>query len=1148
MNAASRERVKLLLDRAAHLAPHERRAFVESAADGDRAVAEEALELLETLDDSGFLGAPTIASPAEAQRAAGLQEAPGARIGRYKLLQRIGEGGFGTVFMAEQTEPVVRRVALKIIKPGMDTRQVIARFEAERQALALMDHPNIARVLDVGATDAGRPYFVMELVHGEPVTRYCDRQQLSIEARLRLFCDICHAVQHAHQKGVIHRDIKPGNVLVTVADGRAIAKVIDFGIAKATAARLTEKTLLTEFNQLIGTPEYMSPEQAEPASADIDTRSDVYSLGVLLYELLTGTTPFDARKLLSSGFAGLIRVIREEQPQRPSLRLGAFASSALQAPREPQAPDATRQAALKDASAAVPALLVGAARPSSAIDIAQRRCADPLSLARTLRGDLDWIVLKCLEKDRGRRYDTAAALAEDVQRYLDRQPVLATPPSAGYRLRKFAQRNRGAVIAASLLGLTLLAGLAGTSSALVWALREQARATDEADRARQAADETKRVADFQAKMLAEIDIEAMGRGLKERFRAQVRGGLERQRVGQWPDSRKRTPEEVDASLATFDELSIAAHPADVAREVMDEFVLGRAAEALETQFAGQPLIQAQIHEAIGLTYRGLGMFDAAEPHLRAALTARRQELGPGHADMVASLNHLASLLKDMREYSEAEALYVEALAIPAEAAASKNNLALLLAERGDYAAAEPLLREALEMTRAARGAEHRNVASSLCNLALALQNKGDLTGATECANEALAMRRKCLGNEHREVADSVLQLAHLRRAQGDLSAAEPLYREAVAIRRKALGEQHPFVASALTSFSELLRARGKFAEAESTCREALALRGARLGDNHPDVTINLNNLALLLLERGDLATAESLHREVLQQLRGRLGDDDPLVATGVHNLGACLVEARKDAEAERVLREALDLRRRLLGPEHTDVAQTLNSLGWLLKNRGDCAAAEPLLREALAVRRKLLGEHPDVASVLNNLALLSETKDDPAAAEVFYAEALAIYRSTLGEDHPRLANCMHNLATLLRNKGANAEAEPLFREALAIRERRLPAGHIFTTATRGGLAFTLVNLARDAAAPSEERAGRLTEAEALLLSAWQSAADNGGPSASLRQRLLVGLCDLYDVGAALDPEHGYDAKAAEWRAKLEEWKSATQPTSAAATP
>ena len=396
----------------------ERAAFVERACGGDERLRQEVLTLLLADQAAGHF---MKAAPAAGQANALPSEKAGDRIGRYKLLEQLGEGGFGVVWMAEQEEPVRRRVALKIIKLGMDTKEVVARFEAERQALAMMDHPNIAIVLDGGATDTGRPYFVMELVPGVPITDYCDANQLSTPERLELFMRVCQAVQHAHQKGVIHRDLKPSNILVTVKDGRPVPKVIDFGVAKATQAPLTGKTLFTGVHRWIGTPAYMSPEQAGLGRPDVDTRSDIYSLGVLLYELLTGRTPFDAQQLLEAGYDAVMRTIREEPPPKPSTRLSALAAVELNA-------------------------------------VAASRGAEPARLHRLVRGDLDWIVMKCLEKNRVRRYETANALALDLEHHLHHQPVTAAAPTLAYRLAKFACRNRMLLAAVSSFALLLLTG------------------------------------------------------------------------------------------------------------------------------------------------------------------------------------------------------------------------------------------------------------------------------------------------------------------------------------------------------------------------------------------------------------------------------------------------------------------------------------------------------------------------------------------------------------------------------------------------------------------------------------------------------------------------------------------------------------------
>lgn len=427
------DRAQAIFEEIIDLPTEDRNEALDQACRHDEPLRAQVNSLLAAHDQAGqFLGEPTIDHVAAYSKPA---EQAGMTIGRYKLLEKIGQGGFGDVYMAQQLEPVKRRIALKIIKLGMDTKQVIARFEAERQALALMDHPNIARVLDGGETDSGRPYFVMELVKGDPITAYCDREKLSTLERLKLFQQVCQAIQHAHQKGVIHRDIKPSNVLVTVADGEPMTKVIDFGIAKATNTELTEKTLFTEFRQLIGTPQYMSPEQAERSGVDIDTRSDIYSLGVLLYEMLTGRTPVDPTAMKSAVWEELQRMIREDEPQRPST-------------------------------------LVTTLGPDSEL-IAKSRGTEPTRLGNTLKGDLDWIILKALEKDRTRRYGAASELSDDIQRYLSDEAVMATPPSVSYKLGKLLKRNKATIAVASALTAALLVGLIATSTTAVWAMRER---------------------------------------------------------------------------------------------------------------------------------------------------------------------------------------------------------------------------------------------------------------------------------------------------------------------------------------------------------------------------------------------------------------------------------------------------------------------------------------------------------------------------------------------------------------------------------------------------------------------------------------------------------------------------------------------------
>jgi WD40 repeat protein/serine/threonine protein kinase len=416
--------------------PGERAAYLEGACGNAAALSAQVLALLQSHEQAGsFLEQPLFASSPTSDTSA-FTEGPGTRIGPYKLLQQLGEGGMGIVYMAEQEQPLRRRVALKIIKPGMDSAQVIARFEVERQALALMDHQNIARVLDAGTTDSGRPYFVMELVHGVPITQYCDANKLSPRQRLELFIPVCQAIQHAHQKGIIHRDLKPSNVMVTLHDGQPVPKVIDFGVAKATEQRLTERTLFTQYGTIVGTLEYMAPEQAEMSGLGVDTRSDIYALGVLLYELLTGTTPLERSRLREAAYDEMLRLIREEEPPRPSRRISTSGDRLA--------------------------------------TISAERNTEPAQLSRLVCGELDWIVMRCLEKDRTRRYEAASSLARDLQRYLADEPVEACPPSAGYRLRKFARKNQKLLITAAAFAALLLLGVAASTWQTVRATQAEA--------------------------------------------------------------------------------------------------------------------------------------------------------------------------------------------------------------------------------------------------------------------------------------------------------------------------------------------------------------------------------------------------------------------------------------------------------------------------------------------------------------------------------------------------------------------------------------------------------------------------------------------------------------------------------------------------
>jgi serine/threonine protein kinase/tetratricopeptide (TPR) repeat protein len=553
-----------------------RAAYLGQVCGGDAALRGRVERLIRVVElEASFLDVPdfdaTVDLPAEVERL-------GGTVGPYKLLEPIGEGGMGTVYMAEQTHPVRRKVALKVIKPGMDTRQVVAGFESERQALALMDHPNIARVLDAGTTVGGRPYFVMEMVRGVPITKYCDCEKLPVAARLELFILVCRAVQHAHQKGIIHRDLKPSNILVTLHDGVPVPKVIDFGIAKATGQSLTDKTLFTGFAQLVGTPQYMSPEQAEMSGLDVDTRSDIYSLGVLLYELLTGTTPFDGETLERAAFDEMRRIIREEEPPRPSTRLSSLGETLA--------------------------------------NISANRKIDPRQLNRTVRGELDWIAMKALEKDRRRRYETANDFAADVMRYLTDQPVEACPLSVWYRFSKYARRHRAALTTAGLVTLSLVAGTAVSmwQAALARSIQYQAEA--ERDRA----------------IRAEQQAAAIGSFLQNDLLLQVE------------ESRQHD----DGFFEADKNLTVS--------EALD-----RAATRIGHRFRDQPLVEAALRLTIGRAYQGLGQDARSVPHLEQSVRLRTERLGPDHADTLDSLWLLAKSYRFVGRHADSIALIEQLL-------------------------------------------------------------------------------------------------------------------------------------------------------------------------------------------------------------------------------------------------------------------------------------------------------------------------------------------------------------------------------------------------------------------------------------------------------------------------------------------------------
>jgi serine/threonine protein kinase/tetratricopeptide (TPR) repeat protein len=632
--------------------PDARRAYIDAECGDDADLRRQVDSLLAAHEEMGsFLQRYAVSSPGEASETPPYQpitEGPGTIIGPYKLLQKIGEGGFGAVYMAEQEKPIRRMVAVKIIKPGMDSGEVLARFESERQALAMMDHPNIAKVLDAGASESGRPYFVMELVKGVPITEFCDRNKIPAEQRLKLFVDVSNAIQHAHHKGVIHRDIKPSNVLVTLHDGVPVVKVIDFGVAKATLQKLTERTLFTAYGQMIGTPAYMSPEQAEMSGLDIDTRSDIYSLGVLLYELLTGTTPLELKRLREAGYSEIQRLIREEEPPRPSARLSSLGQAATV--------------------------------------IAGNRGMDAKYLAQLLSGDLDWIVMRCLEKDRNRRYATPSALAEDIDRFFRSESVTARSLSAGYRLWKFAKRNRGILLTAASVAAALLLGTIVATWQAVRAHRAEKAALDSAA-AESAAKETAQARE--AETAAVLDF------VEKRVFAAARPKDQAGGLG------------YDVKLA------------DAIRSALP---------SVESDFSKQPLVEARLRRTLGESFSYLGNAQMAVEQLQRARLLFSEHLGPDHHDTLSSMDGLAHSYGYAGRDPEALRLREEALALgkarlgpdhPATVA-RMDSLAHSYTAVGRHSEALRLREEALALQKTKLGPDHPDTLWSMNNLAWSL--------------------------------------------------------------------------------------------------------------------------------------------------------------------------------------------------------------------------------------------------------------------------------------------------------------------------------------------------------------------------------------------------------------------------------------------
>jgi serine/threonine protein kinase len=847
MNAPEGE--ETIFAEALRLPPQERAAYLDRATSGNAELRQRIESLLGSYGAGDFLEQAAVP---QLRRTLDLTvpvtEKPGETIGRYKLREQIGEGGCGVVYVAEQTEPVRRRVALKIIKLGMDTKSVIARFEAERQALALMDHPNIAKVFDAGATETGRPYFVMELVRGMKITEYCDGKKLSTRERLDLFIQVCQAIQHAHQKGIIHRDIKPSNILVTVNDGVAVPKVIDFGIAKATSGQqLTDKTIYTAFEQFIGTPAYMSPEQAVLTSVHIDTRSDIYALGVLLYELLTGKTPFEGKELLAHGLDEMRRTLREKEPVRPSTRLSTL-------------PEAERTTA------------------------AQHRDLDAPKLTSQLRGDLDWIVMKALEKDRARRYQTANSFAHDLQRYLNNEPVTARPASRLYQFQKLVRRNKLAVVAIGAVAAVLLIGLFVST---IFGFRERAarvQATAAERKAERALTESNQQRDNALKEQRRADEQA---AIAQAVSDFLQNDLLRQ---------ADVMNQAESGFTTEPDLTIKQ-------------ALRRASETVEQRFAGQPLVRAAIWHTLASSFWSVGEPRAGIELMERSVALRREHAGATNQETIGAMNGLAVFYRATRQEAKALSMY----------------------------------EQVLHIREATLGSNHVDALAVVFDIAETHYSAGRLAEAERLHERTLELRRAQLPPDHPHIHASMHSLGRIYQDTGRLNEAVALFEETLRLRRAARGLDHLRTLETMTDLAAAYSAARRTNEAVRTAAEALALTEKKLGPDHPEVALRMRSLGATYLATGRTSEAIALLEETLRRQKARMGPEHKSSLATRTLLAKAYQAAGRHADALSLAEEVVTIRSKQLGPTHVSTMLSKTEVARVWAGQRKFAEAEPLL-------------------------------------------------------------------------------------------------------------------------------------------------------------------------------------------------------------
>ncbi len=1038
-------------------------------------------------------------SPVESVRAATWID------GRYQLVEKLGEGGMGSVWIAEQHAPVRRRVAIKLIRSGIESAAIVRRFEAERQALARMDHPGIARVHDGGTTERGEPWFAMELVTGLPLTDYCDQRQIGVRTRLELFVQICQAVQHAHQKGVIHRDLKPGNILVTEVDGRPVPKVIDFGVAKAIGQALTDQTF-GDTGAIVGTPTYMSPEQADPSSGDLDTRTDVYALGVVLYELLVGSPPLDASQFERGALLEMLRMVREVDPPRPSTRL----STARDLPA-----------------------------------VAASRALDPAALRRWLRSDIDWIVMKAIEKEPTRRYESPLHFAADIGRFLAHEPVVARPPGRWYRVQKFVRRHRAAVVGAALLVLALLAGIVGTTLGMYEARAQQVLAQAAEKR------ESERAAG------------------EQRAREQAQASAENERIAKEQTQRRLTQIEAGSELlfSVFSDLDIRQARATEPLEQVLARRLRQAGERIDEHAVGDASVVATLCHRLGTSLLTLGFPADAKKLLERAAALHESRSGAGHRDTIAALVNLAEAheqtgnlaaalemktdcwerLKALRGAEHADALMAQAnlanchwlmgrfdLALPMleevwatrrrvlgpehfDTLTSHSNLAVVCADVGQTERAIELGREVVRLLEASVGAHHPDSLMARNNLGVAMRDAGQASDGLAVLQPAFDTARQRLGAEHPTTLKMMGNLGMMKWLAGQKAEGEAMVVECHRLADQRLGAEHPETLIALRHVAELRSRAGGPAAGVEAYTELLAKLEALLGSDHPETDEVRFGLATALGGKREFAPAIALMETVVALRRQRFGNRQKAFVA-MATLSGLRFEAGQRAEALSLLEEVVRLEREHLGDRHAETLTAINNLAVQYRAAGQMDRALPLYDEILAATRERLGaNHPQTLAAVHNLAVASLVGGKKGKALELFEQFRAGWKQDPGADTATFVRLLTQFSRRLFASGDAVTPRPWLEESLALR-RANAIGGWQTAATEALLGRSLL------------ASGMPAEAEPLLLGGWrgldaQRAAIPASDQVLLRQAVEA-LVELYRAT-------GDEAKHAEWKARLD---------------